>query len=177
MWLKCMPVPRAEGRASPHGTHNPRRSRQSGAAESLYPSIEHLISDRDEVFGNDRRIRELEGSKCHKSSFDSKYGIFGNDRIELVEGKAMPDHVHMLLSVPLRYSLAMAVHYFPPGFRYNHRVILALPPDIGQTRPFIYTFAFPSAPTGFPGKENLCASAVLYTPDRSKLFRSNGQRP
>ena len=31
--------------------------------------------------------------------------------IELVEGKAMPDHVHMLLSVPPRYSIAMTVGY------------------------------------------------------------------
>jgi REP-associated tyrosine transposase len=31
--------------------------------------------------------------------------------IELVEGKAMPDHVHMLLSVPPKYSLAMVVGY------------------------------------------------------------------
>ena len=31
--------------------------------------------------------------------------------IELVEEKAMPDHVHMLLSVPPRYSLAMTVGY------------------------------------------------------------------
>ena len=29
--------------------------------------------------------------------------------IELVEGKAMPDHVHMLLSVPPRSSIAMAI--------------------------------------------------------------------
>ena len=29
--------------------------------------------------------------------------------IELLEGKAMPDHVHMLLSVPPRYSVAMTV--------------------------------------------------------------------
>ena len=26
--------------------------------------------------------------------------------IELVEGRAMPDHIHMLLSVPPRYSIA-----------------------------------------------------------------------
>ena len=32
-------------------------------------------------------------------------------QIELVEGKAMPDHVHMLLSVPPRYSIAMVVGY------------------------------------------------------------------
>ena len=31
--------------------------------------------------------------------------------IELVEGKAMPDHVHMLLSVPPRYSIAVTVGY------------------------------------------------------------------
>jgi len=29
--------------------------------------------------------------------------------IELLEGKAMPDHVHMLLCVPSRYSIAMTV--------------------------------------------------------------------
>ena len=31
--------------------------------------------------------------------------------IELVEGKAMPDHIHMLLSVPPRYSVAMTIGY------------------------------------------------------------------
>ena len=31
--------------------------------------------------------------------------------IELLEGKAMPDHVHMLLSVPPRYSIAMTVGF------------------------------------------------------------------
>ena len=31
--------------------------------------------------------------------------------IELLEGKAMPDHVHMLLSVPPRYSIAMAIGF------------------------------------------------------------------
>ena len=31
--------------------------------------------------------------------------------IELLEGKAMPDHVHMLLSVPPRYSIAMTLGY------------------------------------------------------------------
>src|SRR5579883_127150 len=29
--------------------------------------------------------------------------------IELVEGKALPDHIHMLLSVPPRYSIAMTI--------------------------------------------------------------------
>ena len=31
--------------------------------------------------------------------------------IELLEGKAMPDHVHMLLSVPPRYSIAMTIGF------------------------------------------------------------------
>lgn len=31
--------------------------------------------------------------------------------IELLEGKTMPDHVHMLLSVPPRYSIAMTVGF------------------------------------------------------------------
>ena len=31
--------------------------------------------------------------------------------LELLEGKAMPDYVHMLLSVPPRYSIAMAIGF------------------------------------------------------------------
>lgn len=31
--------------------------------------------------------------------------------IELEEGKAMADHIHMLLSVPPKYSIAMAIGY------------------------------------------------------------------
>jgi putative transposase len=31
--------------------------------------------------------------------------------IELEEGNAMPDHIHMLLSVPPKYSIAMAIGY------------------------------------------------------------------
>ena len=31
--------------------------------------------------------------------------------IELLEGHAMPDHLHMLLSVPPKYSIAMTVGY------------------------------------------------------------------
>ena len=31
--------------------------------------------------------------------------------IELLEGKAMPDHIHMLLSVPPKYSIAMTMGY------------------------------------------------------------------
>ena len=31
--------------------------------------------------------------------------------VELVEGKAMPDHIHMLLSVPPKFSIAMTMGY------------------------------------------------------------------
>ena len=31
--------------------------------------------------------------------------------VGLVEGKAMPDHIHMLLSVPPKYSIAMTMGY------------------------------------------------------------------
>jgi putative transposase len=31
--------------------------------------------------------------------------------VELVEGKAMPDHIHMLLSIPPKYSVAMTMGY------------------------------------------------------------------
>jgi putative transposase len=39
--------------------------------------------------------------------------------IELLEGHAMVDHVHMLLSVPARYSIAMTVGYLKPIFDSN----------------------------------------------------------
>ena len=31
--------------------------------------------------------------------------------VELVEGKAMPDHIHMVLSVPPRFSIAMVIGF------------------------------------------------------------------
>ena len=31
--------------------------------------------------------------------------------VELLEGKAMPDHIHMLLRIPPRYSVAMTLGY------------------------------------------------------------------
>ena len=32
-------------------------------------------------------------------------------RVELLEGHLMPDHIHMVLSVPPKYSIAMAIGY------------------------------------------------------------------
>ena len=46
-----------------------------------------------------RQIGEILRQLCRQKSID------------LVEGKAMSDHVHMLLSVPPRYSIAMVVGY------------------------------------------------------------------
>ncbi|MBW2139046.1 MAG: IS200/IS605 family transposase, partial [Deltaproteobacteria bacterium] len=31
--------------------------------------------------------------------------------VELVQGNALPDHIHMLLSVPPKYSIAMTIGY------------------------------------------------------------------
>jgi putative transposase len=31
--------------------------------------------------------------------------------VELIEGHAMPDHIHLVLSVPPKYSIAMVVGY------------------------------------------------------------------
>ena len=46
-----------------------------------------------------RRIGEILRELCRQKE------------VELVEGKAMPDHIHMLLSVPPRYSIAMILGY------------------------------------------------------------------
>jgi putative transposase len=35
--------------------------------------------------------------------------LYRQKDIELVQGKAMPDHIHMLLGVPPRYSIAMTI--------------------------------------------------------------------
>ena len=50
--------------------------------------------------------------------WDCKYQIGGILRqlcrqkgIELLEGNALPDHLHLLLSVPPKYSIAMTVGY------------------------------------------------------------------
>ncbi|RKX26412.1 MAG: IS200/IS605 family transposase, partial [Candidatus Zixiibacteriota bacterium] len=46
-----------------------------------------------------RRIGEILRSLCRQKG------------IEMEEGNAMPDHIHMLLSVPPKYSIAMAIGY------------------------------------------------------------------
>jgi len=46
-----------------------------------------------------RRIGEILRNLCRQKG------------IEMEEGNAMPDHIHMLLSVPPKYSIAMAIGY------------------------------------------------------------------
>ena len=55
---------------------------------------------RKEFFGKLRgRIGEILRELCRQKD------------VELVEGKAMPDHIHMLLRIPPKYSVAMTVGY------------------------------------------------------------------
>ncbi len=55
---------------------------------------------RKEFYGKlRRRIGELMRELCRQKE------------IGLVEGNAMPDHIHMLLSIPPRYSVAMTMGY------------------------------------------------------------------
>ena len=46
-----------------------------------------------------RRIGEILRDLCRQKG------------VGLVEGKAMPDHIHMLVSVPPKYSIAMTIGY------------------------------------------------------------------
>lgn len=56
------------------------------------------------------RKRKLYGSTRRKVG-EILRDLCRQKEIELVEGKAMPDHVHMLLSVPPKYSVAMTMGY------------------------------------------------------------------
>ncbi len=55
---------------------------------------------RKEFYGKLRgRIGEILRQLCRQKG------------VELVEGNAMPDHTHMLLRIPPKYSVAMTVRY------------------------------------------------------------------
>jgi putative transposase len=55
---------------------------------------------KKEFFGRTRReIGQILRELCRQKD------------VELLEGKAMPDHVHMLLRIPPRYSVAMTMGY------------------------------------------------------------------
>ena len=55
---------------------------------------------RKTIYGSlRRRVGEILRDLCRQKSID------------LEEGKAMPDHIHMLLSIPPKYSIAVAIGY------------------------------------------------------------------
>ena len=55
---------------------------------------------RKKIYGNLRKqIGEILRDLCRQKN------------IELIEGNAMPDHIHMLLSIPPKYSVAMTMGY------------------------------------------------------------------
>src|SRR5262245_32052908 len=56
---------------------------------------------------------------------------------------------------------------------YNHHVVLAVPPHMGQVLPLMHGLSL--RPSGaFPG-ESLCRLAIKGTPARSKLFGSTAR--
>ena len=61
-----------------------------------------------------RRIGEILRDLCRQKG------------VSLVEGKAMPDHIHMLVSVPPKYSIAMTIGYLKGKSAVRiHRQVLA----------------------------------------------------
>ena len=66
--------------------------------ECLYHVVIIPKYRRKQFFGSQRRkIGEMLRELCRQKG------------IELVEGNAMPDHIHMLLRVPPKYSIAMTI--------------------------------------------------------------------
>ena len=56
--------------------------------------------------------------------------------IELLEGKAMPDHVHVLLSVPPKYSIANTVGFL------KGKSAIRINRDLGRVKGSLYGRAF-----------------------------------
>ena len=74
------------------------RSQSHVKWECLYHVVIVPKYRRKVFFGKQRRkIGEIVRELCRQKG------------IELVEGNAMPDHIHMLLRVPPKYSIAMTV--------------------------------------------------------------------
>jgi putative transposase len=68
--------------------------------ECLYHVVIVPKYRRKEFYGKARRrVGEILRDLCRQKG------------IGLVEGNAMPDHIHMLLSIPPKYSVAMALGY------------------------------------------------------------------
>ena len=68
--------------------------------ECLYHVVIIPKYRRKEFYGKRRkRVGEILRDLCRQKE------------VGLMEGKAMPDHIHMLLSIPPKYSVAMTVGY------------------------------------------------------------------
>ena len=68
--------------------------------ECLYPVVIVPKYRRKVLYGQVRkRIGEILRELCRQKE------------VKLVEGNAMPDHIHMVLSIPPRYSVAMTMGY------------------------------------------------------------------
>ena len=63
--------------------------------------------------------------------------------------------IAVLLGLPAYLPLQLSIYHFPTILWYNHHVILAFPPYVGQTFPFVHSFGSPFCPTGPSRKENL----------------------
>ena len=89
--------------------------------------------------------------------------------IELLEGNAMPDHIHLLLSVPPKYSIAFTVGYL------KGKSAIRINRDLGGVKGSMYGRAFWS--------RGYCVSTVgldedlikKYIHDQDKLER-DGER-
>ena len=55
--------------------------------------------------------------------------------VELLEGHLMPDHIHMCLSVPPKYSIAFVI-----GFLKGKSAVLAFPRKSGHDQAHIFNF-------------------------------------
>jgi putative transposase len=62
--------------------------------------------------------------------------LCGQKDIELLEGKAMSDHVHMLLSVPPKYSIANTVGFL------KGKSAIRINRDLGRVKGSLYGRAF-----------------------------------
>ena len=69
--------------------------------------------------------------------------------VELVEGKAMADHIHMLLSVPPKFSIAMTIGYLKgkSAIRIHRELLRTKGTLFGRTFWAVNRFAESSRPT------------------------------
>ncbi len=83
--------------------------------------------------------------------------------IELVEGHAMPDHVHLLLSVPPKYSIANTVGYL------KGKSAIRINRDLGKVKGSLYRRAFWS--------RGYCVSTVGPDEAMIKEYIQNQEKP